>query len=297
LRTLISITVPAATFILFVAVGLDLTPADFARVRHQVAVVLTGLLAPIVLLPLVAVGLIAVFPLVPEVAAGLLLVAACPIGGMSNVFSYLARASPALSVTLTSLSCVMASVTIPLIGAGLTLALSEPVAIPAPIGVLAGQLVVVLGLPVVVGLVTRRLWPEHARRHRPALQRVSFIGAGIVIALVVAEAPGEFFRGWLITAPLAAVFVLCCFVVGWATAMLSTRDRRDRFTIATEFGTPNVGVATAIAVTLLGRVEFARFAATYFVTEVPLMLAAAWVFRRLTPDGPEPAEERGAFTR
>jgi ACR3 family arsenite efflux pump ArsB len=33
-------------------------------------------------------------------------------------------------------------------------------------------------------------------------------------------------------------------------------------------------------VALLGRVEFARFAVTYSLTEIPLMLAAVAVFRR-----------------
>jgi hypothetical protein len=40
-----------------------------------------------------------------------------------------------------------------------------------------------------------------------------------------------------------------------------------------------VGVATAIAVTILGRVEFARFAAAYAFVEIPLMLAAVALFR------------------
>jgi ACR3 family arsenite efflux pump ArsB len=39
-------------------------------------------------------------------------------------------------------------------------------------------------------------------------------------------------------------------------------------------------VAAAIAVTLAGRVEFALFATTYFLTEAPLMLGAIIVFRR-----------------
>jgi ACR3 family arsenite efflux pump ArsB len=59
-----------------------------------------------------------------------------------------------------------------------------------------------------------------------------------------------------------------------------TRDPRDRFTIAVEFGTRNLGVAMAVAVTVLGRLEFARFAYTYFLTELPLMLAAVVFFRR-----------------
>ncbi|MCM3880551.1 MAG: hypothetical protein ND807_10630, partial [Vicinamibacterales bacterium] len=50
--------------------------------------------------------------------------------------------------------------------------------------------------------------------------------------------------------------------------------------VATEFATRNVGVATAIAVTILGRVEFARFGITYFMTEAPMMLLVAAAFRR-----------------
>jgi ACR3 family arsenite efflux pump ArsB len=59
-----------------------------------------------------------------------------------------------------------------------------------------------------------------------------------------------------------------------------TEDRHDRFTFAAEFGTRNLGVAMAVAVTLLGRVEFARFAYTYFLAEIPLMLVAIAMFRR-----------------
>ena len=54
----------------------------------------------------------------------------------------------------------------------------------------------------------------------------------------------------------------------------------DRFTIAVGFGSRNLGVAMAVAVSLLGRVEFARFAYTYFLAELPLMLIAVALFRR-----------------
>jgi hypothetical protein len=73
--------------------------------------------------------------------------------------------------------------------------------------------------------------------------------------------------------------------VGWWAAVIAASDVRDRFTLAAEFGTRNTGVATVIAVTVLGRVEFARFAATYFVTEIPLMLAAVWLYRRYVAPG------------
>jgi BASS family bile acid:Na+ symporter len=280
LTTFISIAVPALTFFLLTAVGLDLTRDDFVRVRRQWAVVGAGLVAPLVLLPPIALGLIWAFQPAPEVAAGLLLVAACPIGGISNTYSYLARASTALSVTLTGLSCLFASVTIPAIGRGLELSLGRPFELAAPIPLLLGQLVLTLGLPVALGMWIRHRRPDIAERHRPALQRLAFGGIALVLLLVIADDPQAFLGGLSTTVPLAAVFVVISALAGWMTASMLTRDRHDRFTLAAEFGTRNVAVATTIAVTLLGRVDFARFATTYFLTELPLMLVAVALFRR-----------------
>jgi hypothetical protein len=41
----------------------------------------------------------------------------------------------------------------------------------------------------------------------------------------------------------------------------------------------NVGIGTAIAVTVLGRVEFAVFATAYFLAQAPILLTAVVVFR------------------
>jgi BASS family bile acid:Na+ symporter len=277
---LVSIAAPATAFILLAAVGLDLTPNDFARVRRQPAVVLTGLVAPLVLLPPLAVALTWLFGSGPEITASVLLIAACPIGGISTTWSYLARASTALSVTLTGLSCMAGFLTIPLVGAGIALALARPFPLSAPVPVLIAQVVLLLGLPVALGMWMRRRVPGSAERYGPALRRASFIGIGIVFLLVIAADPGLFAAGLTTTVPLAAAFVLASMAAGWLTAVPLTPDRRDRFTLAAEFGTRNIGVAIAIAVTLLGRVEFARFATTYALTEIPLMLGAVALFRR-----------------
>jgi bile acid:Na+ symporter, BASS family len=282
-KMLIGVVVPAMTFLLLVAVGLDLTANDFARVRRHPLLILTGLFAPLVLLPPIAFALTLVFETGPDVTAGALLVAACPIGGISNTYSYLARASPALSVMLTGLSCLCASVTIPLVGRGLDLATGRPLALTAPIPLLIGQGVLLLGLPVAIGIWVRRRSPGFAERHRTTLTRLAFAGTGIVLVLVIANDPDAFLRGLSTTVPLAAVFVMSSVGIGWITAALVTKDRKDRFTIAAEFGTRNVSVAVAIAVTVLGRVEFASFATTYFLTEVPLMLLAVAAFRIYGP--------------
>jgi bile acid:Na+ symporter, BASS family len=279
-KTLIDIAVPGLTFVLLAAVGLDLASEDFARVRRNWALVLAGLLAPLTLLPPIAAGLVWAFQPPPDIVAGLLLVAACPIGGISNTYSYLARASTALSVTLTGLSCLLAGVTIPAAGRVLELVMGHPLELAAPIPLLLGQVLLMLALPVALGMWVRRRSPDFARRRRPSLQRLGFTGIAIVLALVIANDPEVFFGGLSTTVPLAAAFVVASMGAGWLTAALVTADRADRFTLAAEFGTRNVAVAAAIAVTLLGRVEFARFATTYFLTELPLMLVAITLFRR-----------------
>jgi bile acid:Na+ symporter, BASS family len=267
-------------FLLLFTVGLDLTGNDFARVRRQPALIVSGLVAPLVLLPSIAVGLIWLWQPGPAVAASLLLIAACPIGGISNAFSYLARASTALAVTLTGLSCIAASVTIPLVGKAFEAFLRQPFALSAPLSTLVGQLVVVLGLPVVLGMWIRRSRPGLAEKLGPALRPWAFIGTAIVLLLIIVDAPAAFVGGLTTTVPLAAGFVLSSIAAGWATGALVTKDARDRFTLAAEFGSRNVGIAMAIAVTILGRVEFASFAVIYSLTEIPLMLAAIALFRR-----------------
>jgi bile acid:Na+ symporter, BASS family len=279
MKTLVEIVVPAMTFVLLIAAGLDLRTEDFTRLVRQRSLVLTGLFTPLILLPPIALALTLVFQTGPDTTAGVLLIAACPIGGISNTYSYLAKASTALSITLTGLSCLCASVTIPLVGMGLELATGRSLAFSAPIPLLLGQCVLVLGLPVVLGIWMRRRYPALTERHQRKLRPLAVMGVGIVLLLVAANNPSAFLSGLLTTVPLAAAFVVSSMGAGWITAGLVTRNRNDRFTIAAEFGTRNVSIATAIAVTLLGRVEFTYFAAAYFLTEIPLLLLAVVAFR------------------
>ena len=276
----ITAIVPVVTFLLFVAVGLDLTTADFAHVRRRSAVVLAGLLAPVVVLPPLALVLAWLFATDTQTTIAVLLVAASPIGGISNMYSYLARAAPALSVTLTALSCVLAPLTIPMISHALEVTTRLQFNFAAPIAALLGQITLVVCLPVVIGMWIRRRSPDIRARHGRLLQRAAFLGVAVVLMLVILDDLAAFAEAWSATALLAALFVSSSFVVGLITAMFVTRDIRERFTLASEFGARNSGIATAIAVGVLERIDLARFAAIYFMLEVPLLLCAVAVFRR-----------------
>jgi bile acid:Na+ symporter, BASS family len=278
-KAVVDVAIPLITFVLLTAVGLDLTVRDLAAVRGQARIVAFGLIGPVAALPFVALAAIAVFDPPPGMASSLLLLAACPIGGISNTYSYLARASTALAVTLTGLSCLLATVTIPLLTRLFELSTGRPLGFHVPPAVLVLQVVAMLGVPVGLGMAFRRAWPRFAEERRRMVQAAGFVLLALLIAFVIWSQADVFLRGLPRMVPLAATFITCSFAVGWVAGLVGRASRRDRFTLAAEFSTRNVAVATAIAVTLLGRPEFAVFATTYFITEVPLMLIAIRVFR------------------
>jgi BASS family bile acid:Na+ symporter len=290
--TLIATAAPVTTFLLLVAVGLELTVDDLARVRRQRLVVATGLLAPLVLLPVLAVGLTRLFEVPPDIASGVMLLAACPIGSVANAFTALARGSTALSVTLTGLSCVGASITIPAVGRAVEAMSGDSFALRAPMPLLVVQLLLVLALPVALGMWGRRHSPARAVRLSPFLQRLAVRGIILVLLLIVLEDWRAVAANLSTMVPLSGAFVGASAALGWIVAMPITADPRDRFAVASGFGARNVAIATAIAVTLLDRIEFARFAVIYSLTEVPIMLLAAAWFRASYPTGAPILSER-----
>lgn len=287
MNALVELGPPVVTFGLMLVVGLDLVPADFLSLLRRPRVVLAGLIAPPLLLPLLALGLVALVEPPHEVEVGLLLVAASPIGGISTAYSYLARAAVALSVSLTALSCVLAPVTLPAIAAALERASGHSLGFEVPISVLALQVFGLLALPVGVGVAIRAARPAAVARLRVLLQRLSFLALALLVVLVLAADLSGFASRIGATAPLAALFVVGSFAMGALVGRLATRDAGERFTLAAEFSTRNLAVAVAVAVTLLHDLAFTYFATTYFLIEAALLLAA--IALRRGAEGPRPA--------
>jgi bile acid:Na+ symporter, BASS family len=282
MKTVVDIAIPVITFLLLVAVGLDLTRQDFVRLARKPRLIVAGLIGPLVLLPPIAVALVSVADPPEHLAAGLLLIAICPVGGISNTYSYLARASTALSVTLTGLSCLLATVTIPALTVVFEAVLGRPLGLSVPARLLFAQLLVVLAAPISLGMVIRHRWPAAASRHERGLRQAGFGGLGLLIVFVVVSQGTEFARYLALSVLLSASFIAASGLAGLVVGRFAARERADRFTLAVEFATRNVAIATAVAVTLAGRIEMAVFATTYFLTEVPIMLAAVTLYRRVT---------------
>jgi hypothetical protein len=67
-----------------------------------------------------------------------------------------------------------------------------------------------------------RRWADLADRYQSAVQRLAFIGVGILLSLIILDDPHGFLGGLSSTVPLAAAFVAFSAAVGWMTAAAST---------------------------------------------------------------------------
>ena len=91
----ILIVLPILTLLMF-DLGLTLEGKDFLLVLKRFKAFIAGLAGQIVILPLIAWGIASLLNLSPLMSIGLVLIACCPGGSSSNVFSKLAKGDVAL---------------------------------------------------------------------------------------------------------------------------------------------------------------------------------------------------------
>lgn len=167
------IVLPILTLLMF-DLGLSLKFEDFGKVFRSPWPIVVALVGQLVLLPLIALGLASAFRLPPVFFIGLVLIACCPGGSSSNVFSKLAGGDVALSVTLTALSSVITLFTIPLVMSWATNLVGESVGISLPVGNLIKQNLVLMLLPVLLGIGLHYAWPRAAEKTDKVLSRLAF---------------------------------------------------------------------------------------------------------------------------
>jgi predicted Na+-dependent transporter len=146
-------------------------------------------------------------------------------------------------------------------------------------------------LPVALGMSARRLWPTFALRQGKLLLRVGVAALLVLLGLVIVEEAGRFADAFTEIASVASLLTLLTYGAGWLTGWASGCRPQSRLAVGMVFAVRNVGVATAVAVTTLGRVEFAVFATAYFLTQIPILLLGALFFRSARSEAPEKLPE------
>jgi predicted Na+-dependent transporter len=129
-------------------------------------------------------------------------------------------------------------------------------------------------------MMLRRFRPEFTERHAKMLRTVCVAGIALLFSYVAMSRWAQVVAEWRQTLVAALAFIGLALLTGLAFTRMLRLTGDDRVTIGATFAVRNVGLALAIAVTLLNRVEYAVFAVIYFLAEVPLLLALVAVHRR-----------------
>lgn len=232
-------------FIMF-GVALELTVQDFKDLAKNPRSTIAGVLSQFVYLPAITFLLIWLLQPTPSLALGMMMVAACPGGNISNFFSQLARANTALSVSMTAIATLLAVIATPLNFTfwasmyGPTNAILKEVSLD--IWEVFKIVVLILGLPLVAGMILRHYKPDLAFKLTRWIK-----GFGVIFfAAFVMVAFGMNFDNFLnyVHYVIGFVFIHNAFALtgGYVIGAISKLPYEDRKSISIETGIQNSGL-------------------------------------------------------
>ena len=262
---LTTIGLPVALGIIMFGLGLSLTVADFTRVAKQPKAVIIALVCQLLILPALCFGLVLLFQLPPVLAVGMMMLAASPGGTTANLYSHLFRGDVALNISLTALNSVIAVITLPLI-TNFAIGYFNP--FDDQLGLQWSKTLEVFAivlLPVILGMIVRRLWPKFADGMDRPVRIISVIVLVIVIAGAVASNWALLVENFTRLSLITIVFCLVSLAVGYWVPRLLKVGRRQAIAASFEIGIHNATLAIVIAQTVLGSVELSLPAAVYGV--------------------------------
>ena len=242
----IFIVLPILVILMF-DLGLTLRLEDFTRVARHPWPIAVALFGQLVLLPLIALLLASLLHLSPVFFIGLVLIACCPGGSSSNVFSKLAGGDVALSVTLTALSSIITLFTIPFVMSWATQLVGESVGITLPVGNLIKQNLLLMLLPVVLGIAMHYIFPNAAAKTDKVLSKLAFPLLLLLITIFYIQHHQTILDN--IGTLGLCVTALILMAIG-CSSLLSRQVRnsvQQRRTVIIEVGMQNAAQAIAIA--------------------------------------------------
>ena len=240
------IVLPILTLLMF-DLGLTLKFEDFGKVFRSPWPIAIALVGQLILLPLIALGLAWAFKLPPVFFIGLVLIACCPGGSSSNIFSKLAGGDVALSVTLTALSSVITLFTIPVIMSLATTMVGQSVGITLPVGNLIKQNLLLMLVPVLLGIGMHYAWPNAAEKTDKVLGKLAFPLLLVLITVFYIQHHKTIIDNIGVLGVCVTALILVAIGCSSLLSRLVKTGDKQRRTVVIEVGMQNAAQAIAIA--------------------------------------------------
>lgn len=232
--------------VIMFAMGLTLTPPDFVLVAKRPLPIALGIIAQYVIMPLSGWVIAAALQLPPELAVGVILVGCAPGGTASNVVTYLAKGDVALSVTMTSISTLLAPVLTPALALWLAGARMNVEG-----SAMAWLIVQAVLIPVLAGLLVRVVIPQVVKRTLPALPWISVAGITAVVIAVVAGSAEKIAAAAGVVMLAVVLHNLLGYGLGYGLGWVTNQPEAACRATAVEVGMQNSGLAATLAATFV----------------------------------------------
>ncbi|MEV5380244.1 bile acid:sodium symporter family protein [Streptomyces nondiastaticus] len=273
---------PAVPYLLGVVMftmGLTLTGEDFRAVAKRPWAVGLGLVAHYVIMPGLGWLIATALGLPPQLAAGVILVGCAPSGTASNVVTYLARGDVALSVSVATVSTLVA----PLVTPPLTLLLADRF-LDVDAGAMFTDILKTVLVPVVGGALVRMVAGRRVARLLGVLPSLSALTIAVLVLIVVSGSAARIKD--------AAALVLLAVVLhnglglalGYAAGRLARLGAPSSRAMAFEVGMQNSGLAASLATAHFSPAAALPAAVFSVWHNVSGAVVAAWMSRRPTAE-------------
>lgn len=237
--------------VIMFGVALEIKIDNFKNIINYPKSALLGFGSQFLILPALTFLLVIALNPPPTIAMGMILIAACPGGNISNFISSLAKANVALSVSLTAIATLSATILTPLnyaLWGGLYVKYYERAQhLNIPIDIdfwqMAQTVFILLGIPLIVGMWVGNKFPEFTKKY---LKRIK-LGSVVLYLVFIFGAlwANRSFMGSILL-PIGFIVLLLnaqTLFTGFLVGTIARVPRADRRTLSIETGIQNSGLA------------------------------------------------------
>jgi len=244
--------------LMMVGMGLSLETDDFKKLLISPKHVVIGVLAQMVGLPILGLAIAVLFGVPPTMAVGIMILVSCAGGVVSGLLTQLADGDVALSISMTSISMLIGTITIPIvINQSLQHFLSHTDYVEIDLLNTSLRLISITVLPVLVGMLLKTKFPNFSNRYQPSIARGSYTLLIIIIFMTIFASGGEILDEIsLLFAPLLLLNCLA-MLMGYAIARATNLGAETSKTLTIEVGIQNSATGIFIATSLLLNPQFA----------------------------------------
>ena len=255
-----SFFIPYLLQLIMFGMGTELSLKDFAQVLRMPKGVIIGIVCHYTIMPLVGFAVAHLFNFPNEIAAGIILIGCCPSGLASNVMCYLAKANLALSVSVTTVSTLVAPMLTPLL-----MQLLGGSYVQIDFWAMVWDITKIVILPIAAGLAFHYLVRGKLKWLDKIMPVFSMIGIALVLLVITAAGRDNLLKvgGLLIIATF--IHNVAGYFLGYWSARVLKFPEKDCRTIALEVGMQNAGLASALAAKI-GNIATVGLASVIFGT-------------------------------